>query len=177
MELNERIKLIRKHFCNGSNNKFAEMLEITPQNASTLVREGKSIGKRLRARILEIFPVSEAWLLTNEGEMLKDDAPVESGPVESASAESIPVESAPAEKSAPESMEGYTPESAPEERPPEGTPGDHQCMDNPQHVDVPVCFLLTVIDRQGQSILELNRTVAAQQRIIDSLISKGKAKP
>ncbi|MDR1339219.1 MAG: helix-turn-helix domain-containing protein [Prevotellaceae bacterium] len=174
MELNERIKLIRTHFCNGNNNKFAEMLGITPQNASTLMREGKkSIGRRLRARILETFPVNEAWLLRNEGEMLKDDAPVESAPVESASAESIPVESVPAEKSAPESMEGYTPERAPEDRLPESMPGDHQCMDNPQHVDVPVCFLLTVIDRQGQAILELNRTVAAQQRIIDGLVSKG----
>jgi hypothetical protein len=35
---------------------------------------------------------------------------------------------------------------------------------------------LTVIDRQSQAVLELNKTIGAQQQMIDNLISKGKAK-
>jgi plasmid maintenance system antidote protein VapI len=172
MEINERIKQIRAHFCDGSNNKFAEMLGITPQNASTLVREGKSIGKRLRTRILETFPVSEMWLLKDEGKMQKDDTPAESASTESVPAVSTPAESAPAESAPAENTEDNTPESAPKDHTPENAPEDRLCMDSPQRADVPVCFLLTVIDRQSQAILELNKTVAAQQQIIDNLLSK-----
>jgi hypothetical protein len=156
MELNERIKLIRKHFCDGSNKKFAEMLGISPQNASTLTRAGKSIGKKFTARILGTFPVNGKWLLKGEGAMLKGDAPAEKVQIEK-----TPVESAPAKQV--EDM-------------PESAPKDCPCVDNPQYVDVPANFLLTVIDRQSQAVLELNKTIAAQQQMIDNLLSKGKAK-
>jgi hypothetical protein len=161
MELNERIKLIRKHFCDGSNKKFAEMLGISPQNASTLTRAGKSIGKKFTARILGAFPVNGKWLLKGEGAMLKGDAPVEKEPIEKAPVEKAAVENAPAKKV--EDM-------------PESTSKDCPCVDNLQYVDVPASFLLTVIDRQSQAVLELNKTIAAQQQMIDNLLSKGKAK-
>lgn len=72
MTINEKIDEIRKIFCGGDNKKFAEMLGFSPQYASNICKEGKSVGESQKMHILSVFPsISKSWLFADEGEMLK----------------------------------------------------------------------------------------------------------
>ena len=71
MTINERIKAIRKHYCNDSNKEFADKMGEKSNTVNNWVRNGYSIGNSVITKILEKFPnVNPAWLLTGEGEML-----------------------------------------------------------------------------------------------------------
>lgn len=72
--INKRIREIRKHFCNDKNLEFAKKMEKNANTVNNWIREGYSIGKGVISDILNKFPQIESdWLLTGEGEMLKDD--------------------------------------------------------------------------------------------------------
>lgn len=74
MNINNRVKEIRIHFCNDNNILFAETLGVSQQYASNITREGKSVGKSAIKKITSSFPsVNINWLLTGEGKMLKKD--------------------------------------------------------------------------------------------------------
>lgn len=66
--MNERIKMIIDHYCDGNQARFAQMMNVTPQNVNTwLVR---SIGSHVVNRIVETLPnISRRWLLDGEGDM------------------------------------------------------------------------------------------------------------
>ena len=73
MQVNERIKKIREHFCNGNNIQFAEILGVSPQYASDLV-SGGSVGNKKLDKILEKFPkVNPVWLKMNIGDMIENN--------------------------------------------------------------------------------------------------------
>lgn len=72
MNISERIKIIRERFCEGSNLRFAEVMDEKPQTTSGWVSGNRGIGKNVIDKILSKFPeVSSNWLLSGEGEMLK----------------------------------------------------------------------------------------------------------
>jgi hypothetical protein len=71
--MNERINLIRKEFCNGSNIEFAKTLGVSPQFSSNICKPGKKVGDKVLDKILAAFPqVNAVWLKMGQGEMLKD---------------------------------------------------------------------------------------------------------
>lgn len=71
MGVHERIKEIRSHFCEGSNTKFAEMMNENPNTTSGWVSGKRGVGNSVIRKILSKFTdVSTRWLLTGEGEML-----------------------------------------------------------------------------------------------------------
>ena len=59
--------------------KLASMLGKIPQNMYDIKRgKTKGVSKELADKILEVFPqYSRTWLLTGEGEMLKDPPPID----------------------------------------------------------------------------------------------------
>ena len=70
--INERVLQIRALFCKGNNQLFADKLGVGKQAASNYVRDGYPIGRSVQDRILNAFPdISRGWLLSGEGEMLK----------------------------------------------------------------------------------------------------------
>lgn len=75
MEVFDRIKEIRKHFFNDSNIKFAEFMEEKTGTTSGWVGGKRGIGKSVLDKILSKLPdVNPNWLLTGEGEMLKQES-------------------------------------------------------------------------------------------------------
>jgi hypothetical protein len=78
--INNRIKEIRRLFCNDSNKEFAQKMEQRPNAVNNWIREGYSIGKTVIEKILMAFPdINPVWLLTGEGSMLKskyNEAPI-----------------------------------------------------------------------------------------------------
>jgi hypothetical protein len=180
MEINERVRLIRKELCEGSNNKFAERLGISAPNASIIARDGSSVGKKTRGRILTAFPeVSEMWLLNGEGEMLKTDAPATDAPVVETPVEGVKTKDTPAKETKAKGVKatktkgkGLKASDVPaKDASTEGVPAEAAQentlrMDNPQYVNVPTGVLLNVIEQQSQTILSQGRTIAEQQRTI-----------
>lgn len=72
--INERIWEIRNQLCDGNNQLFANRMGVTKQVASSYVRNGYSIGKKVQENLLSVFPnLSKVWLLTGEGSMLKSE--------------------------------------------------------------------------------------------------------
>lgn len=75
MNVNNRIKLVREKFYNGSAKNFAKDLSVSSQAVSNYVRDGYNVGREVLENILNIIPNLNAnWLLTGEGEMLKEDS-------------------------------------------------------------------------------------------------------
>lgn len=76
MDISERIKEIRSHFCEGSNVKFAERMGENANTTSGWASGKRGIGNTVMQKILNKFPeISPTWLLTGEGNMLNSDAP------------------------------------------------------------------------------------------------------
>jgi hypothetical protein len=70
--MNERIKLIRKYFCNDSNEDFAKKVGVKQNQASNWVNTDYKVGAIVINKIITAFPaINPTWLLTGEGEMLK----------------------------------------------------------------------------------------------------------
>ena len=69
--INARIRKVREHFCGGNNKEFAGRLKKEPNTTSNWVGDGYTVGKGVASEIAAEFGVSMAWLLTGEGEMLK----------------------------------------------------------------------------------------------------------
>lgn len=77
MNINERIKEIRRIVFNNSTKDFATALNVSSQAVSNYVRNGYNVGREVIENILKISPsVDSNWLLTGEGEMLKDQSNV-----------------------------------------------------------------------------------------------------
>lgn len=69
----ERLKEIRKHI--GLNqNELAEKLEIQPHRIRDVENEKQKISVEIAQKIEEKFYISGWWLLTGEGEMIKNGA-------------------------------------------------------------------------------------------------------
>jgi hypothetical protein len=76
--VNDRIKKVREHFCDDNNLKFAEILDVTPQYASNITKNGKSVGYKVFDNILSKFPnINPNWLKMGEGEMIKNSQHLE----------------------------------------------------------------------------------------------------
>lgn len=74
MNINERIREVRKHFCNDSNIVFAKKLDKGANTVSNYVRSGYSVGGNVVNDILAAFPeINSAWLLSGKGRMLKSE--------------------------------------------------------------------------------------------------------
>ena len=69
--INNRIREIRQHFCDGSNKVFADRMNRQPTVTSNWVRDGYSVGEGVAIEIANKFDVSREWLLYGKGEMLK----------------------------------------------------------------------------------------------------------
>lgn len=71
-----RIKEIRKYFCNGNNAEFAMKLGVSKQYSSGLCTAGERILEKTLDKILDVFPeVNRSWLYFGEGEMLSTSTP------------------------------------------------------------------------------------------------------
>lgn len=71
MNIGEKVSLLREYFCEGNNQKFAEMMESSPTTTSNWCK-AESLGKEVIVKILSKFPNVDAnWLLMGDGEMLK----------------------------------------------------------------------------------------------------------
>ena len=69
MEINNRIRKIRQHFCNGNNIQFAEMLNKTASVTSALCNAAP-VGRKTIEDLLKAFPeVSEQWIMYGVGDM------------------------------------------------------------------------------------------------------------
>ena len=75
--INARIKEVRRIFCDGKNIIFAGKMQRNPNTVSNWVRDGYNVGKGVAKEIADIFQVNLGWLLTGEGEMLKEGPPSE----------------------------------------------------------------------------------------------------
>jgi hypothetical protein len=71
MEISDRIKTLRNHYCGGNNLKFAELMGEKPNVTSLWISGKRNIGRSVIDKILDKLPdVSPTWLLTGSGEML-----------------------------------------------------------------------------------------------------------
>lgn len=77
MNINERIKEIRRIIFNNSTKDFAIALNVSSQAISNYIRNGYNVGREVIENILRVCPsVNSNWLLTGEGEMLKTDSDI-----------------------------------------------------------------------------------------------------
>lgn len=73
MYVGEKITLLRNKFSEGSNTKFAELMEETPTTTSNWCK-AKSLGREVLVKILSKLPEVDAnWLLMDIGSMLKSE--------------------------------------------------------------------------------------------------------
>lgn len=72
--INFRIKLIREHFCDGSNKEFAKIMGRKENVVNNWVREGYSVGRGIANEIANKFGVDVEWIMIGLGEMLKSAA-------------------------------------------------------------------------------------------------------
>jgi len=79
-EINLRIKEIRTRLCDGNNTDFAGRVGESPQTTSNWMgREGAGID--VIGKVLKAFPeVCGDWLLTGDGNMLKNEPSATSAP-------------------------------------------------------------------------------------------------
>ena len=74
--INERIEKVRSYFYGNSkrqNTEFAEKMGAKTTTVSNWVRIGYNVGEGVASRICDKFPINKIWLLTGEGEMLKQE--------------------------------------------------------------------------------------------------------
>lgn len=75
MNINERIKEIKRIVFDNSTKKFASALNISSQAVSNYTRNGYNVGREVIENIIGICPsINANWLLTGNGEMLKDQS-------------------------------------------------------------------------------------------------------
>lgn len=71
MDINKKVTLLRDTFCEGSNLKFAKLMDASPTTVSNWCK-ADSLGKDVLVKILSKLPNVDAnWLLMDTGEMLK----------------------------------------------------------------------------------------------------------
>lgn len=77
LNINERISYLVENKANNNKKKFAEMIGFAPQVVSNIVsgRKSKPSFDVLNAIKASFVDVNSEWLLTGEGEMLKEDKP------------------------------------------------------------------------------------------------------
>lgn len=69
--LSERVSKIRLLFCDDNNQKFADAIGASKQQASSFCTGAKPVGPKYINGILNAFPqIREAWLLCGDGDML-----------------------------------------------------------------------------------------------------------
>lgn len=71
--VNDRIRTVRMHFCNGKNKDFAEKLNVSHNQSSNLMKNGNSVGRGMLIKIAETFGINIEWLLTGEGNMIANN--------------------------------------------------------------------------------------------------------
>ena len=71
--INERIKTLVKHFSEGNNTMFANMLGVSEANIRNYISKTEPKYSVLE-KIVNTFEINYEWLLTGNGEMLKSDS-------------------------------------------------------------------------------------------------------
>jgi hypothetical protein len=75
MDAGEKVSLLRDMFCEGSNLKFAKLMNSSPTTVSNWCK-ADSLGKEVLIKILAKLPEVDAnWLLMDTGSVLKEDLP------------------------------------------------------------------------------------------------------
>lgn len=69
-DISNRIKLLVAHFCNGSNRKFASIIETGETNIRNYIG-GRQPKFEVIASIASKFDINCEWLVTGKGEMLQ----------------------------------------------------------------------------------------------------------
>lgn len=70
-ELISRLKTIMEHYC-LSQSEFARKIAVRQPNLSAILKGERSCGSGVLNKILLSFDINKDWLLTGEGEMLKE---------------------------------------------------------------------------------------------------------
>lgn len=72
--ISDRFTEIRRHFCDGNNANFAQMLDLDTKRVSNYCGGSKNPGPKVIEKVLEVFPqLSRQWLFFGEGPMLKQE--------------------------------------------------------------------------------------------------------
>lgn len=72
MEINERVKMVRKHFCQNQT-EFGKRIGLT-QSSVTFIENGKrEVSEKHIKIICSEFRVNEDWLRTGEGDMISGE--------------------------------------------------------------------------------------------------------
>jgi transcriptional regulator with XRE-family HTH domain len=69
--INERVKMVIDHFCQGNQRKFADKTGISQSTLSSITgTRGTEPSFITLNKILKTFPVEPNWLMKDEGEMM-----------------------------------------------------------------------------------------------------------